>query len=223
VACGPHRDQEVSTVKGVESADHWDDRYGSIGEMSVSWFEETPTVSLTLFDELGVTQRDAVLDIGGGASRLVDHLLERGHREVAVLDVSSVALQEARRRLGDPEGVEWIERDLLIWEPPRRWAVWHDRAVLHFLVDDDDRASYVGVLRHALEPGGAFVIGVFAEDGPTECSGLPVRRSTADELVDLLGDVEVVAQLRHVHRTPGGVDQPFNWLAGRLRVQHRDR
>ena len=183
----------------------------------MSWFEETPAVSLELFDELGLTPRDSVLDIGGGASRLVDHLLQRGHREVAVLDVSAVALDKARRRLGDPVGVEWIERDLLIWEPPHHWSVWHDRAVLHFLVDDDARTSYVSLLRRTLNPGGAFVIGVFAEDGPTECSGLPVRRSTAEELVGLVGDVEVVAELRHVHRTPGGSDQPFNWLAGRLR------
>ncbi len=99
--------------------------------------------------------------------------------------------------------------------------MWHDRAVLHFLVDDIDRAACVRLLRHTLEPGGAFVIGMFAEDGPTECSGLAVRRATADELMDLLGDVEVVTQLHHVHRTPGGIDQPFNWLAGRLRVSAR--
>ncbi len=182
----------------------------------MSWFEETPVVSLGLFDQLGVTPRDSVIDIGGGASRLVDHLLERGHTDVAVLDLSAVALREAHRRLEDPEGVEWIEGDLLVWEPVRRWSVWHDRAVLHFLTEDDDRTSYMTRLRQTLEPGGAFVIGVFAEDGPTECSGLSVRRSAAEELVELVGDVEVVAELRHVHRTPGGADQPFNWIAGRL-------
>jgi hypothetical protein len=115
--------------------------------------------------------------------------------------------------------VEWIEHDLLLWEPSRRWSVWHDRAVLHFLVNDGDRTRYLDLLRRALEPTGALVIGVFAEDGPTECSGLPVRRSTAAELVDLVGEVgevEIVTQLRHVHRTPGGIEQPFNWLAGRL-------
>lgn len=197
-------------------ADHWDGRYQTIGEASVSWFEETPTVSLELLDVLGVTPEDSVVDIGGGASRLVDHLLERGHRELAVLDVSAVALSEARDRLGDPEGVEWIERDLLDWDPSRRWSVWHDRAVLHFLVSDNERASYIDLMRQTLTPTGAFVIGVFAEDGPSECSGLPVRRSTARELANLVGDVEVVAQLRHVHRTPRGVDQTFNWLAGRL-------
>ncbi len=183
----------------------------------MSWFEETPVVSLGLFDQLGVRPRESVIDIGGGASRLVDHLLERGHTDVAVLDLSAVALLEAQRRLEDPEGVHWIEGDLLTWEPARRWSVWHDRAVLHFLIDDDDRTSYMNRLRQAIEPGGAFVIGVFAEDGPTECSGLSVRRSTPEQLVELVGDVEVVAEFRHVHRTPGGADQPFNWIAGRLR------
>lgn len=176
-------------------------------------------MSLELLDQLGVTARDSVIDVGGGASRLVDHLFERGHRELAVLDVSEVALRAARDRLGDPPGVEWIDHDLLLWEPARRWSVWHDRAVLHFLVDDDDRSRYVGLLRRTLEPGGAVVIGVFAEDGPTECSGLPVRRSGAAELADLMGgvgEVEIVTQLRRVHHTPGGIDQPFNWLAGRL-------
>jgi trans-aconitate methyltransferase len=186
----------------------------------LSWFEETPTVSLHLFDELGVTPQDSVIDIGGGASRLVDHLLQRGHRDVTVLDVSSVALSDARRRLADPTDVEWISQDLLTWEPPRTWSVWHDRAVLHFLVDDQDRSSYVRLLRRTLIPGGAFVIGVFAEDGPTECSGLTVRRSTPRELVELIGDAEIVAELRHVHRTPSGIDQAFNWLAGRLHRPH---
>lgn len=211
----------ANTVHGMGRAGHWDDRYESIGAASVSWFEETPAVSLRLLDELGVTAQDSVIDVGGGASRLVDHLVERGHRELAVLDVSAVALRETRDRLGDPLGVEWIENDLLVWEPSRRWSVWHDRAVLHFLVDDGDRSRYVDLLRRALEPGGAFVIGVFAEDGPTECSGLPVRRTTAAELVDLVGDVEIVTQLRHVHHTPGGTDQPFNWLAGRLAASDR--
>ena len=203
-------------MSSVGRSDYWDGRYAAIGESSVSWFEETPTVSLDLFDELGVTPQDSVIDIGGGASRLVDHLLQRGHRDITVLDVSSVALSDARQRLADPTGVEWISQDLLTWEPSRTWSVWHDRAVLHFLVDDEDRSSYMRLLRRTLIPGGAFVVGVFAEDGPTECSGLSVRRSTPGELVELIGDAEVVAELRHVHRTPSGIDQAFNWLAGRL-------
>lgn len=195
---------------------HWDARYASGDEASLSWFQPVPTVSLELLDELGVTPEDSVIDIGGGSSRLVDHLVARGHGDLAVLDVSAVALDAARRRLGDPLGVEWMRADLLSWEPHRRWAVWHDRAVLHFLVDDADRAAYARLVRRSLVPGGAVVIGVFAEDGPTECSGLPVRGSTVEELAALIGDVEVVAGRRALHRTRAGVEQPFAWLAARV-------
>jgi SAM-dependent methyltransferase len=195
---------------------HWNERYRAIGATEVSWYEPEPTVSLELLDALGVTPADAVIDVGGGASSLVDHLLARGHRDVAVLDLSAVALDEARRRLPADAPVTWMARDVVTWDPPRRWAVWHDRAVLHFLTDDADRAAYVAVLRKAVEPGGGFVIGTFAEDGPTQCSALPVRRHSPEDLAALLADADVVAQVRRIHHTPGGADQPFNWIAGRL-------
>jgi trans-aconitate methyltransferase len=195
---------------------HWDDRYRSTGSQSVSWFEERPTTSLELLAAVGVGPADSVIDVGGGASTLVDHLLREGNLDLTVLDLSAVALDAARARLGDPAAVTWIDADLLTWQPTRRWDAWHDRAVLHFLVDDDDQATYRALLERSLEPGGAFVIGTFAEDGPTHCSALPVRRYTAADL-ELLGDIEVVEQRRHIHRTPSGADQPMNWIAGRLR------
>jgi SAM-dependent methyltransferase len=136
------------------------------------------------------------------------------------VDLSTVALDTARHRLGDPPEVTWVQADLLAWEPPRRWDLWHDRAVLHFLTDDADRAAYVRLMRRSLAPGGGFVIGTFATDGPTHCSGLPVQRSDSDDLVGLLGEVgaiDVVASRREVHRTPGDAEQPFTWIAGRLR------
>ena len=200
-----------------DRASHWDGRYRGGGPTAVSWYEAHVSVSLELISALGVGPDAAVLDVGGGASPLVDDLLARGHRDVAVLDVSAVGLDAARARLGDPAGVTWVVHDLLTWSPPRRWDVWHDRAVLHFLVDDGDRASYAALLRQALHPGGAVVIGTFAPDGPTHCSGLPVRRYAPADLGELLGEVDVVAERREVHRTPGGADQPFTWVAGRLR------
>lgn len=199
---------------------HWDERYRSIGAEDVSWYQQAPTTSLELLDALGVTQAETVVDVGGGASVLVDHLVERGHGDVTVVDLSAVALDTARRRLGDPPQVTWVEVDLLTWEPPRRWDLWHDRAVLHFLTDDAERAAYVRLLRRSLEPGGAFVIGTFAADGPTHCSGLPVQRYDPADLVDVLGGsevVDVVATRREIHRTPAAADQPFTWVAGRLR------
>jgi trans-aconitate methyltransferase len=168
-------------------------------------------------DAVGRTPDTSVLDVGGGASTLVDDLLAAGQRDVTVLDVAGPALAIARHRLGDPAEVTWIVADLRTWSPPRRWDLWHDRAVLHFLVDPADREAYFTLLRRALTPGGAFVIGTFAEDGPTHCSGLPVQRCAAPELADLLGDVTLVEQRRELHHTPGGADQPFTWLAGTLR------
>jgi SAM-dependent methyltransferase len=201
----------------ASDATHWNERYRSTGVDAVSWYEEDPTTSLELLRSLGVEPDASVIDVGGGASTLVDHLLAAGHRDVTVLDVSDVALAAARARLGEDASVTWIVADLCDWEPSRTWDVWHDRAVLHFLVDEDDRAAYCDLLRRSLVPEGALVIGTFAEDGPTECSGLPVRRYSIDELVDLLGDVEIVERRRQVHRTPRAAAQAFNWIAGRIR------
>lgn len=205
------------TVPSMADAAHWDDRYDTIGSTEVSWFEAEPTVSLELIDALGTTSDRSVIDIGGGASLLVDQLLGRGHRDLAVLDLSVAALTEARQRTGDPESVDWIEADLASWVPSRRWDLWHDRAVAHFLTTDAERAAYTASLTSAVEPGGAFVIGAFAPDGPTHCSGLEVRRQSFDDLAQLAGDAEIIEQRHHLHRTPGGGDQSFNWIAGRLR------
>lgn len=206
-----------ATVPAMADAAHWDDRYATIGSTEVSWFEAEPTVSLELIDALGTTSDRSVIDIGGGASSLVDRLLTRGHHDLAVLDLSAAALAEARQRTGDPGAVEWIEADLTSWAPPRRWDLWHDRAVAHFLTTDVQRAAYTAALAAAVEPGGAFVIGAFAPDGPTHCSGLEVRRQSFDDLAQLAGEADITEQRHHVHRTPGGGDQSFNWIAGRLR------
>lgn len=198
---------------------YWDDRYGTIGSHAVSWYEERPDTSLELLALVGIVAPASVVDVGGGASSLVDCLVEAGHRDVAVLDLSAVALAEARARLGDPAEVSWIEADVTNWQPDRAWDAWHDRAVLHFLTDDIARDQYQATLRRTLAPGGAFVIGTFAEDGPTHCSGLPVRRHSPGDLADLLDGTEIVDQRRQIHRTPTGAEQPFNWITGRLHAR----
>lgn len=199
------------------SADHWNGRYDAIGAESVSWYQDTPTTSLELLTTLGINATKSVIDVGGGASNLVDHLVAAGHTDVGVLDLSAVALEVAQQRLADNPAVEWLEQDLLTWQPSRTWDAWHDRAVLHFLLTDYERARYAETVRKVVAIGGAVVIGTFAEDGPTECSALPVRRNSAGELRSLLGDIEVVEERREVHHTPSGATQPFNWLAARLR------
>ncbi len=198
--------------------EHWDSRYRNVGAESVSWFQEQPTESLALLAALEVTPNASLLDVGGGASRLVDHLIAAGYTDVTVLDLSQAALDVARARL--PEApVKWVCADVTKWEPARTWDVWHDRAVLHFLVDEDSRAAYLRTMRHALFPGGAIVIGTFAEDGPTQCSNLEVRRYSQAELVELLGETFEPLQVQRImHQTPGGATQPFNWVAGRVRA-----
>jgi trans-aconitate methyltransferase len=184
--------------------------------MDVSWYQSAPRVSLELIETLGIDRDAAVIDVGGGASNLVDHLVEQGFRDVSVLDVSAVALAEGRRRLGDEAPVAWLREDLLGWEPTRRFDLWHDRAVFHFLVSPDDRERYLRILRSAIRDTGFVVLGTFAPDGPERCSGLPVTRYSVEDLAHLLR-LDVLVTRREEHTTPGGAIQPFTWVAGRLR------
>lgn len=210
----------MSTASGGGAAtparQRWDDAYRLHPPSTCSWYTPWPASALEMFDELGVGVDDAILDVGGGASMLADALLARGHTDLTVLDVSEVAVTIARDRLGGDPRISWIVADLLNWTPPRRYVVWHDRALFHFLVDADARARYRDTLRRALAPGGGVVMGVFAADGPTTCSGLPVARYAPDALAAELGDgFSTVATRREEHTTPSGVVQPFTWLAAR--------
>jgi SAM-dependent methyltransferase len=200
----------------VTGALHWNDRYASTGPDAVSWFEPTPATSLALLGAMRTRVGASVIDIGGGASSLSEMLVAEGYAAVSVLDLSRVALDAARERVGDGAPITWIEADVRTWKPERTWDLWHDRAVLHFLTDDTDRAAYLSQLRNAISPGGGFVIGTFAEDGPEECSALPVRRHSIEDLVALVPDAEVIETRRQIHSTPGGKEQPFNWIAARL-------
>jgi hypothetical protein len=197
-------------------AAHWDSRYGKAGAQGVSWYQAEPRVSLELIERSQVPAGAGAIDVGGGASVLVDRLVERGFSDLTVLDVSEVALREARERLGATAPVTWLQQDVLEFTPSRRFDLWHDRAVFHFLADPTDRDRYGEVLRSAVAPGGLVLIATFAEDGPEKCSGLPVVRYSADALARALGDGFAVTDTRREeHVTPGGVVQPFTWLAAR--------
>ena len=202
-----------------ERVSHWDGVYSRRGPTEMSWFQATPTVSLELLDVLGVSPKSAVIDVGGGASVLVDHLLERGFEDVSALDVSAAALRSARSRLTSSAPVTWLRADVLSWRPERGFDLWHDRAVFHFLTDAADRLTYLRTMRRALRPGGAVIMGTFAADGPDHCSGLPVARYSPDQLADAIGaEFDIVAVRREVHTTPTGAGQPFSWVAARLRA-----
>lgn len=192
---------------------HWETVYTTKGEDQVSWFQENPAPSLELIDRARPAPESAIIDIGGGASRLVDSLLARGFKRVTVLDISQAALDAARARIGDRAGeVEWVAADVTNWQPTHGFDIWHDRAAFHFLIDPADRSAYVARLRQAVRPGGHVIIGTFALDGPEKCSGLPVNRYDAASLAGELGEgFELADSLRQDHATPWNSTQHFQF------------
>lgn len=196
-----------------ERSTHWDEVYERTHGDGVSWFQGEPTLSLTtILDVPG--SPSSVVDIGGGASRLVDALLASGVEHVTVVDVSDQALALSRDRLGVSAGqVDWVVADIVEWQPSRAFDVWHDRAVFHFLTKADDRARYAQTAAASVRPGGHVVLATFAPQGPERCSNLPVMRYSADELCAELGPAfERVTAFDDVHITPSGAEQPFTWV-----------
>lgn len=193
------------------TAEYWDKRYVDVGDTQVSWFQDTPESSLALIQQVAAPPA-SVADVGGGASRLVDHLLERGYHDITVVDLSQEALASSLERVGDAP-VTWIQSDVREWQPARTFDVWHDRAAYHFLTDPDEQQQYWSLVRESVPHGGHVVIATFAEDGPEFCSGLPVQRYSAAELTEAMGDGFTVQQShREEHVTPSGGTQSFVWL-----------
>lgn len=196
----------------MQSKDHWEKVYTTKATDAVSWFQEHAESSLDFIHATGIGKEAAIIDVGGGASRLVDDLLAEGYGDLTVLDLSGAALAAARERLGARSAaVDWIEADITQVElPAQRFDVWHDRAVFHFLTTPEDRDTYVRKVFRSVKPGGHVIIATFAEDGPTQCSGLPVMRYRPEELHGEFG--EAFTLLRHEkeeHQTPGGAMQRF--------------
>ena len=196
--------------------EHWNGVYGARSEDELTWFEATPALSLELV-RANLQPGEPFIDIGAGASRLVDVLLEEGFGPLTVLDLSGAALAVSRQRLcARGDDVAWIEADITTWEPDRPYAIWHDRAVFHFLTEAEDRAGYARALSGALRAGGIAIVATFADDGPEKCSGLPVVRyapeALAQELDRLLPSrFEVLDARRHMHVTPKGNRQSFQY------------
>ncbi|MGX1318620.1 trans-aconitate methyltransferase [Bradyrhizobium sp. USDA 377] len=198
---------------------HWDNVYATKGEAEVSWYQASPAISLAMIRAANSDHDAAIIDIGGGASRLVDALLQDGYRRLTVLDLSANALGVAKARIGAAAStVDWIVADVTTWPPTRTYDVWHDRAAFHFLTDPDDRAAYVERLRSAVRPGGQVVIATFAPDGPEKCSGLPVQRHDSASLAAELGpEFELVEARSEMHRTPWDSKQSFQFSRFRRR------
>jgi trans-aconitate methyltransferase len=192
---------------------HWNRVYATKGEGDVGWFEPVPAESLRMMEAAGLTEATCVIDVGAGESRLVDVLAARGLRCLAVLDVSEAALERVQNRLGDvARSLTWIASDVTAEWAVAPMDIWHDRAVFHFLVDAGDRAAYGRRLRQTLKPGGTAIIATFAPDGPESCSGLPVARYSPATLASELGDdFHLVESTHHVHQTPWGTAQSFQY------------
>jgi len=190
----------------------WDNTYSGKGPSERSWTEAIPLVSLRLIAEAAVDVRDAIIDVGGGSARLVDELRRRRFADVSVLDVSAIALDEARARLNDPT-VTWVLGDVMTWVSTRQYRLWHDRAVFHFLTDPDDQARYAVTAAASVEPNGHVVIGTFSPQGPDTCSGLPVQRWSGLEIAELFAPgFDLETSFEHEHVTPWGSLQPFTWV-----------
>ncbi len=196
----------------MPSKEHWEKVYTSKATDTVSWFQPHAELSLEIIRATGVSKDAAIIDVGGGASTLVDDLLAAGYRDLTVLDLSGAAMEAARKRMGvRAAGVNWIEADITCAElPAARYDIWHDRAVFHFLTSFEERDAYVQTVFRSVKPGGHVIVATFAEDGPVKCSGLPVMRYRPDELHAEFG--EAFSLQRHekeVHQTPSGAMQHF--------------
>ena len=200
----------------ADRAEHWNSAYND-GDEKRSWTEAYPTRSVEAIRSVAPSLDAPIIDIGAGSSLLAAALLAEGHTDLTMLDLSEAALDLARDRMGaDAERVNWVAADLFAWQPVREYAVWHDRAVLHFFTTPNDRVRYAGKLHTALRPGGHAIIATFAPDGPERCSGLPVWRSSAQGILDLLGgDFSSQHVSTANHTTPSGSVQPFTWVVAR--------
>ncbi|MGB5291057.1 MAG: class I SAM-dependent methyltransferase [Lysobacterales bacterium] len=194
-----------------ERKEHWENVYLNRSPREVSWYQQEPTRSLSLISGISLPRHARIIDVGGGASTLVDRLCEEAYTDISVLDVSKNALDHARNRLAEKANrVHWYEEDVTRFKPPHRFSLWHDRAVFHFLTSKADREKYIGVLRQSLEPGGHLIIMTFAIDGPNKCSGLDIVQYDDDRLTSELGEGFDLLETGHeCHVTPAGHQQEF--------------
>lgn len=196
-----------------EMAAHWQQVYAERNAEEMSWTEEMPAASLALIEEAALPLDAAILDLGGGASRLAGELLQRGYSDVTVADISTEALERAKADLGNgAAGVTWIEADVRDHDFGRRFDLWHDRAVFHFMIAPAEQSGYLAVLNRTLRPDGHLIIATFSPEGPSECSGLPVKRYDAAAIANTFGsDFNLVSSRLKDHRTPSGAVQPFTY------------
>jgi len=199
---------------------HWSNVYQQKESTSVSWYQDRPVLSLELIQRTEIKPDDAIIDVGAGASTLVDHLYGLNYRNITLLDISEESLNIARERIGDKHdaAIQWIAGDITRLELPQHaYDVWHDRAVFHFLTDPEMRDRYVAQVKHALKPGGHVIMATFAPDGPTQCSGLDVARYDPNTMQHVFGDAfKLVYSTSEQHKTPWAAEQSFIYCYCRM-------
>jgi SAM-dependent methyltransferase len=208
----PNQDKTVIEDGGRKG--HWETVYQRKTFAETSWHQPVPQPSLSMITGAGLERNTPILDIGGGASLLADHLIELGYIDLTILDVSGAALKQASLRLGeDARAVHWVETDVTQFKPGRSYGLWHDRAAFHFLTDDNDRKAYLEVLNRALAVQGQVIIATFSPQGPRKCSGLDVVQYDREKMEGVLGpDFILLEQQKDQHVTPGGSEQWFNYF-----------
>ena len=196
-----------------EFHDHWQGVYGKKAETSVSWYQATPARALASVREIAPSLEASIIDIGGGASTLVDGLLEVGYTDITVLDIAAAALEKSKARLGARAAhINWMAADITSWSPSRTWDVWHDRAVFHFLTTPENQTRYLNALECGTKAGSHVIMSTFALDGPERCSGLPVQRYSAQTLAQKVGPrFKLMEESQEQHLTPWGATQSFTF------------
>lgn len=190
---------------------HWDNIYQTKEPHQVSWTQKTPATSLELIKACKLSKDSKIIDIGGGDSLLVDHLLDLGYKNISVLDISEVALERAKKRLGDRQHeVNWIVSNVTHFTPSESYDCWHDRAAFHFLTENKDIDTYKEIVTNNIKAGGSLIIGTFSEDGPEKCSGIPITQYTEITLENTFSQsFERKESIRIDHTTPFNTTQNF--------------
>ncbi len=198
-------------MENFDRKKHWENIYQTKELKDVSWFQPTPETSLDFFKQFNVPTTAKVIDIGGGDSFLVDHLLDFGYRDVSVLDISAAAIDRAKQRLGDrAKNVKWIVADAATFKPTEKYDFWHDRAAFHFLTDEQEISNYLETARKNINPAGVLVIGTFSKQGPKKCSGIEIKQYSEATMTDRLKYAfEKIKCVTVDHKTPFDTTQNF--------------
>ncbi|HEY0054614.1 MAG TPA: class I SAM-dependent methyltransferase [Pedobacter sp.] len=198
----------------MDQKEHWESVYTTKALQEVSWYEEVPTTSLKFLSEANLSLDAKIIDIGGGDSLFVDHLLKLGFKDITVLDISANAIERAKERLGSlAKEVKWVVSDATQFQPTETYDFWHDRAVFHFITQEQEITTYLTVIENGLKENGILVVGTFSENGPEKCSGIEIKQYSESELVERFGKFIKVKCLNTNHQTPFNTVQNFTFCS----------